>query len=43
MKGDKDDVEQYASRLRQDPMPDIVVEIIRAQNAIASGQSMSQR
>ncbi|GHJ84363.1 hypothetical protein NliqN6_0765 [Naganishia liquefaciens] len=37
VKGDKDDVEQYASRLRQDPTPDIVVEIVRAQNAIASG------
>lgn len=38
MAGDKDDVETYASRLRQDPVPDILVEIVRAQNAISSGQ-----
>lgn len=38
MTGDKEDVEQYAARLRQEPVPDIVVEIVRAQNAIASGQ-----
>ncbi|KAJ9120877.1 hypothetical protein QFC22_002812 [Naganishia vaughanmartiniae] len=37
MAGDKDDVETYAGRLRQDPVPDIVVEIVRAQNAISSG------
>lgn len=39
MTGNKEEVEQYAARLRQEPVPDIVVEIVRAQNAIASGQS----
>jgi hypothetical protein len=39
MIGNKEEVEQYAARLRQEPVPDIVVEIVRAQNAIASGQS----
>jgi RNA polymerase-associated protein CTR9 len=38
MAGDKEEVEHYAARLRQEPVPDIVVEIVRAQNAIASGQ-----
>jgi hypothetical protein len=38
MAGDKDDVEMYAGRLRHDPVPDIVVEIVRAQNAISSGE-----
>jgi hypothetical protein len=37
MKGDRGDVEQYAARLRHESAPDIVVEIVRAQNAIASG------
>ncbi|KAJ9105261.1 hypothetical protein QFC21_001628 [Naganishia friedmannii] len=38
MAGDKEDVEMYAGRLRQDPVPDVVVEIVRAQNAISSGR-----
>lgn len=41
MKGDREDVEQYAARLRQESTPDIVVEIVRAQNAIASGACVS--